>query len=186
MQRTTEDHHTNTITAPGATAGLATGMWRLDPSRSSAEFHVPNFYGLMTVKGRFDRYEGTLNVSDRPAVALVIEADSLDTQHKRRDEHLRSDAFFDVANHPRVRFESDVADLTGDKLKVRGLLYAVGKHVPLDVDATVTAVGEEFEIEATALVDQRELGMTWSPLGLVRAPTKLIVRGRLVRTEDSR
>jgi hypothetical protein len=50
----------------------------------------------------------------------------------------------------------------------------------------VTAVGEEFEIEATALVDQRRLGMTWSPLGLVRASSKLIVRGRLVRTEDAR
>jgi hypothetical protein len=40
----------------------------------------------------------------------------------------------------------------GEKLKVRRLLYAAGKHVPLDVDATATAVGDEFEIEATALV----------------------------------
>jgi len=48
----------------------------------------------------------------------------------------------------------------------------------------VTAIGDEFEIEATTLTDQRELGMTWSPLGRVRAPSKLIVRGRLVGTED--
>ena len=176
----------NTPTARGATAGLATGLWRLDPSRSSAEFHVRNFYGLMTVTGRFDRYEGTLEVSGRPAVALVIEADSLDTKNKQRDKHLRSDDFFDVANHPRVRFEADDADLDGDKLKVRGLLYAAGKHVPLDVDATVTAVGEEFEVEATALVDHRQLGITWSPMGMVRAPSKLIIRGHLVRTEDAR
>jgi hypothetical protein len=50
----------------------------------------------------------------------------------------------------------------------------------------VTAVGEEFEIEATAMVDHRQLGMTWSPLGMLRAPSKLTVRGRLVRTEDAR
>jgi polyisoprenoid-binding protein YceI len=148
--------------------------------------HVPIVYGLMTVKGCFDRCEGTLKVSGRPAVALVIEVDSLDTKNKRRDKHLRSDDFFDVANHPQVRFEADVADLDGDKLKVRGLLYAAGKHVPLDVDATVTALGEEFEVEATALVDQRQLGMTWSPMGIVGDPSKLIVRGRLVRTEDTR
>ena len=37
----------------------------------------------------------------------------------------------------------------------------------------------ELEVEATALIDHRELGMTWSPLGILRAPSKLIVRGRL-------
>ena len=176
----------NTSTAPGATAGLATGVWRLDPSRSSAEFHVPGFYGLITVKGRFDRYEGTLSLSGRPTVVLVIEADSLDSHNKRRDKHLRSGDFFDVANHPQVRFEADAAELDGNTLKVRGRLYAAGTHVALDVDAAVIAVGDEFDIEATALVDQRELGMTWSPLGTVRAPSKLIVRGRLVRAEDAR
>ena len=170
-----------TRTTPAANAGLATGTWRLDPSRSSAEFRVPNFYGLMAVKGRFHHAHGTLDLSGRPAVALVIEADSLDTKNERRDKHLRSDAFFDVANHPRVRFEADAAELAGGTLKVRGLLYVAGKHVPVDVDATVTQVGDEFEIEAGASVDQRELGMTWSPLGLVRAPSELTVRGRLVR-----
>jgi polyisoprenoid-binding protein YceI len=176
----------NSPTTPGATAGLATGSWRLDPSRSSAEFRVRHFYGLMTVKGRFDRYEGNLEVSGRPAVALVIEAESLDTKNKRRDKHLRSKDFFDVANHPLVRFEAEIADLDGETLKVRGLLHAAGKHVPLDIDAAVTAVGEELEIEATALVDHRQLGMTWSPMGILRAPSGLTVRGRQVRTEDAR
>ena len=63
---------------PGA--GGATGTWRLDPARSSVEFHVRHFYGLMTVKGRFDRYQGSLDLSARPAVELVIDADSLDTR----------------------------------------------------------------------------------------------------------
>ena len=53
-----------------------TGPWRLDPSRSSVEFDVPNLWGLATVKSRFDRYEGTVNASDRPVVALTIEAAS--------------------------------------------------------------------------------------------------------------
>jgi polyisoprenoid-binding protein YceI len=175
-----------TATAPDATARLATASWRLDPSRSSLEFHVPNYWGLTTVKGRFAGYEGSLKLSDAPAVALVIEANSLDTENRRRDAHLRSPAFFDVAEHPRVRFEADAVELDGDTLKARGLLYAAGKHVPLDVDGTVTAVGDEFEIEACARVDQRELGMTFSPLGTVRAPTELVVRGRLVHTEDVR
>lgn len=177
----------STLTANSATARLATHTWRLDPSRSSVEFHVRNLFGLMTVKGRFDRYEGTLDMSGRPAVALVVDADSLDTGNERRDKHLRSDDFFDVANHPWVRFEADGAELDGEQMAVRGLLHAAGRDVPIDVDATVTAVGDElFEVEATALVDQRELGMTFSPLGMLRSPSRLIVRGRLVRGGDRR
>ena len=77
-------------------ASLATGSWQLDRAHSSVEFHVRHFYGLMTVKGRFERYAGTIDLSDNPAVTLTIEADSLDTKHKKRDEHLRSKDFFDV------------------------------------------------------------------------------------------
>jgi len=169
----------NATLAPGA--DLASGAWRLDPARSSVEFHVPHFYGLMTVKGHFDRYEGALDLSAHPAVELVIEPDSLDTKQSKRDAHLRSADFFDVAKHPQVRFEADAATLEGETLKVHGVLHAAGKHIPLDVDATVTPDRDELEIEATALADHRQLGMVWSPLGTVRAPSKLIVRGRLVR-----
>ncbi len=93
--------------------GLASGTWRLDPARSSVEFHVPHFYGLMTVKGRFDSYHGSLDLSGHPAVDLVIDADSLNTKQKQRNKHLRSGHFFDVSNHPRVSFEADTATLDG-------------------------------------------------------------------------
>ena len=166
------------------TADLATGWWLIDPARSSAEFEVPSFHGLATVSGRFRRYVGTLNMADPPTVALVIEADSLDTGNRRRDKHLRSATFFDAADYPWVRFEADVAELDGGEMQVRGELYAAGKHVPLEVEATVSAVGEELEIEASAVVDHRELGMRFSPLGLVGDHTRLLVRGRLMRAED--
>jgi polyisoprenoid-binding protein YceI len=172
--------------SPDAVGGLATGTWRLDPARSNVEFHVPHFYGLMTVKGHFDSYHGSLDLSAHPAVELVIDADSLDTKQKQRDKHLRSGHFFAVSNHPQVRFEADTATLDGKTLKASGQLHAAGKRIPLHIDATITPVDSEFEIQATALADQRELGMTWSPLGITRAPSKLIVRGRLVRTAEER
>ncbi len=65
-------------------------------------------------------------------------------------------------------------------------LHAAGRHVPVDVEAAVREVGSELEVEATTLVDHRELGLTWSPLGIMRSPSKLIVRGRLSRTEATR
>jgi polyisoprenoid-binding protein YceI len=160
---------------------LATGAWRLDPVRSSAEFHVPHFYGLMTVKGRFRDFEGTLDLSREPAVQLTIEAASLDTGNAKRDKHLCSADFFDADRHPQVRFVSDSATLAGERLKVTGTLQAAGASAPITLDAAVRALGGELEIEAVTEVDQRLLGMTWSPIGITRTPTKLIVRARLTR-----
>jgi polyisoprenoid-binding protein YceI len=176
----------DTVPMPDAASGLAIGAWRLDPARSSVEFHVRHFYGLMTVKGHFDSYHGSLDLSAHPAVELLVDADSIDTKQKQRDKHLRSEHFFDVANHPQVRFEADTATLDGNTLEASGQLHAAGRLIPLHVDATITPVDGEFEIQATALADHRELGMTWSPMGITRAPSKLIVSGRLVRAEEER
>ncbi len=176
-------------TTPGSAASVpdhAPGTWRLDPARSSFEFHVRHFYGLMTVKGAFNRYEGTLKLDSPRAVELTIDADSLDTKLAKRDRHLRSADFFDVANHPQVRFVSDSATLDGETLTVHGELHTAGRHLPVQVEATLRQVGDELQIDASTRVDQRELGMTWSPLGITRAPSTLIVRGRLVRADDQR
>ena len=172
-----------TTDSPSSLPDGTSGVWQLDPSRSSVEFHVRHFYGLMTVKGRFDRYQGTLKLDAEPAVELTIDADSLDTKMAKRDKHLRSADFFDVANHPQMQFVSDSVTLEGETLKVRGELHAAGRHVPVEVEATVRQAGDDLELEARTLVDQRELGMTWSPVGITRAPSTLVVSGRLVRVQ---
>src|SRR2546430_2010035 len=97
--------------------------WRIDPGRSRLEFRTRTFWGLMRVEGRFDRYDGRLDLEHDPAIELTIDAASLDTNNKKRDEHLRSADFFDVENHPQVRFVSDSATLSGEHLKTRGRLY---------------------------------------------------------------
>jgi polyisoprenoid-binding protein YceI len=177
----------NTLPDPPRVLDVEQRRWRLDPARSSVEFEVPHFYGLVTVKGRFDRYEGTLDLRSKPAVELTIEADSLETKQGRRDKHLRSADFFDVEHHPQVRFVSDSATLDGERLTVHGQLDAAGKAIPLELDATLRHLGGELELEAVTEADHRRLGMTWSPLGILRSPSKLIVRGRLIpQTDDDR
>jgi polyisoprenoid-binding protein YceI len=162
-------------------ADLASGAWRLDPARSSVEFHVPHFWGLITVKGRFENFAGTLDLQSQPAVQLTIEANSLDTGNRKRDEHLRSADFFDAEHHPQVRFVSETAVLDGNTLKVNGRLHAAGKSIPIELDATVRTVEGDLQIEAVTHAAHRELGMTWSPLGMARPISKLIVSGRLLR-----
>ena len=171
-----------TATTPHATPLIADGVWRLDRAHSSVAFHVRHFYGLMTVKGEFADYEGTLDLSAAPAVELTIRAASLNTNQSKRDEHLRSKDFFDVEHHQQVRFASETASFNRGTLHVRGQLHAAGREMPLELDVTVREIDGELEIEAVTEADHRELGMTWSPLGILRAPSKLIVRGRLVRS----
>ena len=78
--------------ANGTSPVITHTRWRIDPRRSTVEFRVRSFYGLQTVKGRFERYDGTLDLSAQPSIELTIEADSLTTDNARRDEHLRSAA----------------------------------------------------------------------------------------------
>ena len=143
----------------------------------------PLAHGVEAATARccLEAYEGTLDLDAAPAVELTIQAASLDTKLAKRDAHLRSGDFFDVERHPQVRFVSDHAELTGQKLVVRGRLEAAGRQLPLELTATVRELDGELEIDASTHADHRELGMTWSPLGILRAPSTLIVRGRLVR-----
>ena len=168
-------------TDPDAIPDVDRTRWRIDPTRSSVEFHAPNFWGLATVKGKFERYSGTFELSKTPAIELTIDAASLNTNNKKRDTHLRSGDFFDVANHPQVRFVSESATLSGQQLKVRGHLHAAGKSIAVDLDATVRPVGDELAVEAETHANQHHLGMTWNRLGMLRTPSKLIVDGRLVQ-----
>jgi len=159
--------------------------WQLDPRRSSVEFHVGHFWGLVTVKGHFDQYSGELDLSSAPAVDLTIDADSVETGNRKRDRHLRSVDFFDTESHPRVRFLSDSVDLHGDTLTVRGRLSARGRSIPLDLEAHIRQVGGELEIEAAATAPHRQLGMTYSPLGMIRPRSELFVKARLMPATDT-
>lgn len=166
--------------SPTQTARIAATRWRIDPGRSRVEFRVRHFYGLITVKGHFKSYAGFLALDSEPAVELTIDAASLETGHGKRDEHLRSEDFFDVQAHPHVRFLADAATLERERLHVAGRLEAAGSSVPLELDATLRGVDDELEVHAETSVNHRLLGMTWSPLGLLRTPSTLIVTGRLV------
>jgi hypothetical protein len=97
--------------------------------------------------------------------------------------HLWSDDFFAVERHPQIWFVSDEAALDGPRLSLSGELHAAGRHARVTTEATLVDHGDEIEIAATAHVDQRGLGMTWSPLGMVRTPAELTLRGRLVRAD---
>lgn len=166
--------------ATAAAQSLEHGSFRLEPSSSKIEFSVPHFYGLMKVKGHFDGYAATLELDAEPAVTLVVDAASINTGNKKRDEHLRSDDFFKVAQHPTIAFRSTSAELRGDTLHVRGTLEAAGNSVTIELPLRIVPDGNGHAVEGTLTIDQRLLGLTWSPLGITRTPTTVSLRGRLL------
>jgi polyisoprenoid-binding protein YceI len=171
----------HTTPTQSADATVAT-RWRLDPADSIAEFRVPHFWGLLTVKGRFDRFDGRLEADHAGPrrIELTIEAASVSTRNRRRDRHLRSADFFDVDRHPKVGFRSTAIRAAGDgSVRVHGELTAAGNRVALEVEPTVEQTDDHLHIDARTTIDQRQLGITWSPLGMTRAPVMVHVHAVL-------
>ena len=160
--------------------------WTIDPTRTTIEFEVEHFWGLHTVRGRFRRFDGVYFLGPAgPEIELTIEAGSVDTGNSARDGHLRSADFFDVAEHPQVGFTStQVVGLGNGQVRVSGELGVAGTNVPLAFDASVRMIGADLEMEATATVDQRRLGLNQGPLRNIQTPTKVHVQAHLVRQPD--
>lgn len=137
-------------------------------------------WSLSKVTGHLDEFSETMDLAAEPAIELTIAADRLDSGNARRDKHLRSKDFFEVEKFRKIRFLADSASLDGERLDVRGRLHAVGKSVPLELEATVKQIGDEVEVVARAEVDQRQPGMTFVPMRTIGTPTKVLVEGRLV------
>jgi polyisoprenoid-binding protein YceI len=157
--------------------------WTADRGRTTVEFEVKHLWGLHTVRGRFNRFDGSYLVrSAGSEIELTIDASSVDTGVAARDRHLRSAVFFDVTEHPLVRFASTrVTGLGNGHVHVSGELEAAGTGVPVAFDASVRVIDGELELEATTTVDQRSFGMSQGPFRNVRPPTTLHVKTRLVR-----
>ena len=169
---TTMQHHENA--APPA-------RWAVEPDETSVDFAVKTFWGLATVRGRFDRFDGSYATGpDGATIELTVDGDSLDTGNATRDRHLRTGDFFAVAEHPHVRFTSTrVQEAGAGTLRVAGELEAAGRVVPLELDASVRRLDGGLEVEATTTVDQRRLGMTSGLLGMIRRPATLHVKAKL-------
>jgi polyisoprenoid-binding protein YceI len=156
--------------------GAAAGSWTLDPAASTVKVAVKHFWGLMTVRGAFASATGRADVNTDGAItaSLEIDAASIDTKNKKRDQHLRSDDFFDVENHRRITFTTtDVALVDNTTIRVAGVVTAGGAEQTTTFDATLAGTADRATVAAEMVIDHHALGMTWSPLGMTK-PTTLV------------
>lgn len=129
-------------TATGSTtrtrSAVPIGIWRVDPVHSSVQFAVKHM-GIATVRGKFTRFEGTLDVGEDLSASKAygkVDVSSIDTDEPDRDAHLRSVDFFDVEHYPEITYESTrVVPLDAESSTVYGNLtmHGVTKEVRLEV-----------------------------------------------------
>jgi polyisoprenoid-binding protein YceI len=114
------------------------GTYVIDPIHSVVEFVVRHL-GLAKVRGRFNQFEGTINIAEEPlqsSARVTIQAASIDTRDPDRDAHLRSPDFLDVERYPTLDWVSTRVRRDGDRWLVDGDLTIrdVTRNVTLDVE----------------------------------------------------
>ncbi len=123
------------------------GTWKVDPAHTRFGFAVKHM-GVATVRGHFEDVDGTLVIGEDLSTAKItgsVKAASVQTGVGQRDDHLRSEDFFDAENYPELTFESTRIEAIDDET-----YRVVG-------DLTIHGVTREIELEAE--VGGVEVGM---------------------------
>jgi polyisoprenoid-binding protein YceI len=146
--------------------------WQVDTAHTSAQFAVKHLM-VSTVRGQFNKTTGTVTWDGKDfttaAVDVTIDAASINTREPRRDDHLKSADFFDVAKFPTLTFKSTRIESAGPgKLKMTGdlTMHGVTKPVVFDVDGPTPplkeANGTRVGASATATIKRSDFGLTWN------------------------
>jgi len=146
--------------------------WTLDPDHSAAQFKVRHLM-ISNVKGSFEKINGQLMLDDKDItksrVDVTIDMVSVNTNIKKRDDHLRGPDFFDTAKFPSMTFVSTKVEKDGaDKLKVTGNLTIKGvtRPVVLHVDGLTPEIKDPWGnirrgASATTAINRKDFGVNW-------------------------
>ncbi len=123
-----------------ATGAEAADRFVVDATHSNFVVMV-NHLGYSNMIGRFTSFSGEFTFDEKDLAAnqvkISVDTKTIDTNHQRRDDHLRSPDFFNVAEFPAMTFQSTKVEKTGDKTgKLTGNLTLLGVTKPVTFDVT--------------------------------------------------
>jgi polyisoprenoid-binding protein YceI len=147
------------------------GTWTVDPAHSTVGFAVKHL-GIATVRGKFDEFEGTLQIAEHDESARAygtVKAVSVNTNDAGRDEHLRSADFFGVEQNPELRFESteltqideDTFDIVGE-LTMNGITKTVKLQAEVEGTETDPWGNERVGLEVRGQLNRGDWDMTFN------------------------
>ena len=147
--------------------------WEIDGAHTNASFKVRHMM-VSWVRGEFGKVAGSIVYDEgKPEsikASITIDVASIDTRNEKRDEHLRSADFFDVATFPAITFKSTgVANVTGGGFDLVGdlTIRGVTKPVTLAVEGPSPTMVDpwgntKIGASATLTVDRQDFGVTWN------------------------
>ena len=147
--------------------------WNIDPDHSNVGFKVRHLM-VSNVKGNFEKHSGVLDLNEkditRSKVSVTIDTASVNTSVAKRDEHLRSADFFDVAKYPTMTFTSrKVAKAGNGKLKVTGdlTLHGITRQVVLNVEGPAKESKDPWGnlrtgVNAAAKINRKDFGLVYN------------------------
>ena len=149
----------------------AAGTFHLDPAHTRVGF-VATHMMFTKVRGHFPEVSGTVTLAEDPTdsvVEVTIKTGSVDTSAPDRDNHLRSEDFFDAEKYPEMTFRStSIRHLGGPDFIVTGELTIRDVTKPIDLAVTFEGVGvnpygaEVAGVSARAEVNREDWGLTWN------------------------
>jgi polyisoprenoid-binding protein YceI len=127
--------------------GYVTGTWTIDPVHSEVSFVVRHMM-VSKVRGRFDKFDGTITTAPDPlasAVTAEVDLGSVNTGNETRDNHIRSEDFFHVEKHPTMTFHSTGIRPDGDEFLLDGDLTLRGVTKPVTFHLEVNGFGPDAQ-----------------------------------------
>ena len=170
--------------------GDAVGTYEIDSGHSTAVFRI-NRFGIANFYGAFHDITGTITLAEEPSESVVnIEIDpaSVFTASRDRDEHLKNPDFFNVNEHPVMRFSSSEVEVLGDnRFRVDGELEIRGRTESTSAEVELIGAGEtpmdDFRagFEATLTIDRHDFNVSFME-GALSDEVELIIAVETVRT----
>ena len=148
-------------------AGLTPGVWKIDPTHTTAEFIVRHLM-VTKVRGRFTDLKGTVTIGEDPldsSVEVEIGTTSITTGEEARDNHLRTADFLEVEKYPVMTFKSTEILPKGSEYIVRGDLTLHGVTKPIELTLEFNGVtgdpwgGTRAGFSAAAEINRKDYGV---------------------------
>lgn len=146
--------------------------WGIDSIHSEITFKVKHLV-ISTVTGKFTDFDASAETEndnfEDANIRFEASVNSIDTGNEDRDNHLKSDDFFNAEEHPKMIFESTQFKRTGeDEYRLIGNLTIRGNTQPVELKAEYGGTVQDpygntkTGFEVTGKINRKDFGLKWN------------------------